>query len=174
MGMAELIFIIIVVVGLWFIFGRASSNKSKTQMWESEAVQSQIDWDAIQDSEVQQDMQANRKIAAIKRYRELTGCGLKEGKDAVEYAMEHGIPKRGKTHHLLSEMSDAGIRDLIAEGKMDEAVRVYQKFAGIDQFSAQEVVEQIQREMRLTDPSDTGSTLDSESDSFDQKLSRGS
>ncbi len=37
-----------------------------------------------------------RKIDAIKRYREATGSGLKEAKDAVEALMaEHGLAKQG-------------------------------------------------------------------------------
>ena len=31
------------------------------------------------------------KVAAIKKYRELTGTGLKEAKDAVEYWLQHGV-----------------------------------------------------------------------------------
>jgi ribosomal protein L7/L12 len=32
----------------------------------------------------------SQKIEAIKAYREETGCGLKEAKDAVEYYMKNG------------------------------------------------------------------------------------
>ena len=48
-------------------------------------------------------------------------------------------------------MSDAGIRDLIAQGKIEEAVNIYRKFAGVDQFTAQEIISKIQQEMRLAD-----------------------
>jgi hypothetical protein len=46
--------------------------------------------------------------------------------------------------------ADAGVRDLIAEGRMQEAVRLYQRFTGTDEFSARDAVEQMRREMRLS------------------------
>lgn len=47
--------------------------------------------------------------------------------------------------------SDAGVRDLIAEGRLSEAVELYQRFTGTDQFTAREAVADMEREMRLTD-----------------------
>ena len=42
--------------------------------------------------EVSRLMKLSQKIAAVKFYREQTGCGLKEAKDSVErIASEHGI-----------------------------------------------------------------------------------
>jgi ribosomal protein L7/L12 len=41
-------------------------------------------------------MKGGKKIEAIKRYREKTGCGLKEAKDAVEaLAARYGIESKG-------------------------------------------------------------------------------
>ena len=48
-------------------------------------------------------------------------------------------------------MDDSGIRDLLRAGQQAEAIRVYQQFTGIDQFTAREAVRQIEREMRLSD-----------------------
>lgn len=45
---------------------------------------------------------------------------------------------------------DAGIRSLLLEGRMDEAVQIYQQFTGVDQFTAQAEVAQLQRETRLS------------------------
>ncbi len=47
------------------------------------------------DAELQALVAAGRKIEAIKRYRELTGVGLKEAKDAVEALMRGAsLPSR--------------------------------------------------------------------------------
>lgn len=43
----------------------------------------------------------------------------------------------------------AGVRDMVARGKVDEAVRVYRQFTGVDQFTAREAVAVIEREQRL-------------------------
>ena len=40
-------------------------------------------------STVDPHIHAERKINAIKEYRTITGCGLKEAKDAVEARIEH-------------------------------------------------------------------------------------
>jgi hypothetical protein len=46
------------------------------------------------------------------------------------------------------DLDDAsGIRDLLEEGREEEAVEVYQKFAGVDEYTARDMVEQIKREM---------------------------
>lgn len=50
----------------------------------------------------------------------------------------------------------AGIRDLLNEGRKDEAIELYAKFAGVDQYTAQDAVEAIEREMRLDDDVDEG------------------
>ncbi len=45
--------------------------------------------------------------------------------------------------------SDAGIRALIAEGQVEDAVDLYRRFTGVDEFAAQSAIEDIQREIRL-------------------------
>lgn len=45
---------------------------------------------------------------------------------------------------------DAGIRDLIAQGKMDAAIDLYQQFTGVDIFTAKDAVEQMAAEHRLS------------------------
>jgi len=46
--------------------------------------------------------------------------------------------------------ADAGVRNLLLEGRLDEAVQVYRRFTGIDEFTARMEVMQLQRELRLT------------------------
>jgi len=46
------------------------------------------------------------------------------------------------------DLEDApGIRDLLEEGRDDEAIDIYQKFAGVDEYTARAMVERIKREM---------------------------
>jgi hypothetical protein len=46
---------------------------------------------------------------------------------------------------------DAGLRDLIGEGRIDEAIEVYRRFTGIDEIAAQNYVHNTAREIRLSD-----------------------
>lgn len=106
-----------------------------------------LDADAAEDWQIRADIGRGNKIEAIKRYRELTGAGLKEAKDAVEYIARNPDMWAEKKKAPRLELDAPGIRDLLEEGREDEAVEVYQKFAGVDEYSARDAVERIKREM---------------------------
>lgn len=116
----------------------------------------EIDWDAINNEAVQKALERGNKIQAIKEYRQLTGLGLKESKDAVEYAERHPderFEKSTKKKKAAADNQDAGIRDLILEGRMSEAVEVYQRFAGVDAYTAKDAVDEIARDLHHNSPS---------------------
>ena len=60
-------------------------------------------------------------------------------------------PPKKKKPNIKQPSQDAGIRELITKGDYDEAVTIYQKFTGVDAFSAKKAVDQIAREIRLSD-----------------------
>ncbi|MER2563809.1 MAG: ribosomal protein L7/L12 [Myxococcaceae bacterium] len=80
---------------------------------------------------------AGEKIEAIKRYRELTGVGLKEAKDAVE-ALE-----RGEAVPVTQTPSapNASVQDLLREGKKLEAIKLYREQSGLGLKEAKDAVE---------------------------------
>lgn len=108
----------------------------------------QIDWSAAGDEQIQENLAEDRKINAIKRYRELTGQGLKEAKDAIEYLMANPDVVIEKKKRASYDKPDAGVRDLIKEGRINEAIEVYQKFAGVDEYTARDAVAEIEYEIR--------------------------
>lgn len=114
-----------------------------------------VDWNVIVDEELQSYL-PHKKINAIKRYRILAGVDLKEAKEAVEYAMAHpdGM-KRAKFSGKVVDTDGAGVRDLIVEGRIDEAIKVYTAFMGVDEYTAHDAIEtmqaEINAEMRLSD-----------------------
>ncbi|MCA0455226.1 MAG: ribosomal protein L7/L12 [Chloroflexi bacterium] len=117
----------------------------------------EIDWDAINSEAVQAALERGNKIQAIKEYRQLTGYGLKESKDAVDYAERHPderFERSAKKKKAAADNSDAGIRDLILDGRIDEAVEVYQRFAGVDAYTARDAVDEIARELHGNLPPD--------------------
>jgi ribosomal protein L7/L12 len=141
---------ILVAVFLFFMIG-AGAAKNSTQGY-SATIAKDVDWDAIADEELQSYL-PNNKINAIKRYRELTGEGLKEAKDAVEYAIAH--PEKRGRGGLNANTGGAGVRDLIVEGRINEAVTVYAAFMGVDEFTAKDAVLELERQLtaenRLSD-----------------------
>ena len=56
----------------------------------------------------------------------------------------------GKRKLLGETSTDTGIRDLLNEGQKDEAIELYARFAGVDLYTAQDAVEKIEREIRLS------------------------
>lgn len=121
---------------------------------------SEMSWYALQDDELQSYL-PNQKISAIKRYRELTGVGLKEAKETIEYIIANPDAK-GKLP-VYSDTGGAGVQDLIAEGRLDEAIDVYAKFMGVDKFTAREAIEAMsddQRHHRLVDDYDEDVIID--------------
>lgn len=144
-----ILFIIMFVIGLvlaanYIAVSRQERNKPPRQP-------APIDWDAINDDLLQAEIAKGNKIGAIKRYRQLTNLGLKEAKDAIDYAMLHPDERGDKKKKAAYDAQDAGIRDLIADGRMNEAIEIYQKFAGVDLYTARDAVEAIANDLHLSD-----------------------
>lgn len=151
MSLALIIIILAVLVASFLLFGMLFGSQTTTRI-----LPEQMDWDALADSDLQASL-PNRKINAIKRYRELTGAGLREAKDTIDYVIANpdALSKRKSGMAGLAAEGGAGLRDLIAEDRLDEAVRVYAQFMGVDQFTAKESVARIRQAMvaegRLSD-----------------------
>jgi ribosomal protein L7/L12 len=87
-------------------------------------------------------MQAGQKIEAIKLFRERTGAGLKESKDAVE-AIQRGqaFPARS----LGDRAFDDELATLLEQGQKIEAIKRYREVTGVGLKQAKDAVEAIQR-----------------------------
>jgi ribosomal protein L7/L12 len=148
------IVIAVIVAALLFIMIVVGASRQTGAAAYSAMSAEGIDWNAIADEELQSYLPDN-KINAIKRYRELTGMGLKEAKDAVEYAIAHPDDAKKGRALMGTDTGGAGVRDLIADGKIDEAIRVYAAFMGVDEFTAKDAIAQLQEELnaenRLSD-----------------------
>jgi len=123
-----------------------------------------LNWDVLLLPEIQ-DALPDRKIEAIKLYRQYTGVGLKEAKDAIDYFSEHrsDVPAKLRRYDLVDEQAE-GIRDLLREGKRAEAQKIYQAFTGVDQFTASEALDALEHaiateveryERRLSQPDES-------------------
>lgn len=114
----------------------------KTPGWTPE----QIDWDAAADDFVQEYLMQGDQINAIKRYRNLTNVGLAEAKYVIDHIVAHPDEMGEKKKAPRPELDDApGVRDLLDEGRDDEAIDLYRRFAGVDEYTARAAVERIKR-----------------------------
>jgi ribosomal protein L7/L12 len=93
----------------------------------------------------------NRKIAAIKAYREETGLGLREAKDAVEAFLATGDTRRSETASPVASPSYATpsppplsqrVKDIAKDysGKI-EAIKAYREETGAGLKDAKDAVE---------------------------------
>jgi hypothetical protein len=65
-------------------------------------------------------------------------------------AMEGRLNPKQKKSKFGNLPSDAGVRDLLIANKIEEAIDLYQRFTGVDKFTAQRAIEDIEREIRLS------------------------
>jgi len=96
-----------------------------------------------------------RKIEAIKRFREQTGVGLKEAKDAVE-AMERGeaveVPPLpvAAPRRITSEMAidDGELRRYLAGGRLIDAIKRYRELTGLGLKESKDAIESLRDSMK--------------------------
>lgn len=106
----------------------------------------------FQDDDVHEALQGGKTLEAIKLLRDKTGLGLKEAKEALDHYLaqtniglrESPMPKK-KAPDLIP--TDQGIRRLVDQGRMDEAIEAYRLFTGVDSFTARDAIEEIQHEL---------------------------
>ena len=91
------------------------------------------------------------KISAVKLYREITGVGLKEAKDAVD-AIQRGesvdIPTPAQVGETASALEDQ-IRRLLVERKKIDAVRIYRETHKCGLKEAKDAVDAIEAKTRV-------------------------
>jgi hypothetical protein len=98
----------------------------------------------------------NDEEAARRRYLKLVGTRRDvHSRDVVQaFLMHRDFVYGHKERHPEESLSDAGIRDMLATGRFDEAVRAYQLFTGVDQFTAQDAVTERWQQLRLSGDTD--------------------
>ena len=104
--------------------------------------------DAAIEDELRSLLAERRKIEAIKLYREHTGAGLAEAKDAVE-SLERGeaLPKRPRSGDSSAEWD---VVSLLEQGRKVQAVKLYRERTGTSLKQAREAVETIASERGLS------------------------
>ena len=103
-----------------------------------------------QEQQIKDTVSAGNKIAAIKLYREITGVGLAEAKDAVE-AMQRGEPLNFQAPVQVGEPEpflENRIKTLLSEQKKIEAIKIYREAYHCGLKEAKDAVDLIQAEMR--------------------------
>jgi len=94
-------------------------------------------------------LEQGRKIDAIRMYREQTGAGLREAKDAVE-ALERGgkLPKSPQAAGSAGVRADlkADVWALVQDGQKIQAIKFYRERTGCGLKQAKDAVEAVAHE----------------------------
>jgi ribosomal protein L7/L12 len=96
--------------------------------------------------DIKAEIAAGNKITAIKLYRDATGAGLAESKEAVEL-IEAGKPPPSGAAATLSADAMQQVSALVAAGKKIEAIKVYRTAAGVDLKGAKDAVDALEAKL---------------------------
>jgi len=103
---------------------------------------------------------ASQILMAIQVYREATGVGLAEAKQAVEEMMQMEAARAPSGRRDFDNpVLESKIRSMLAKGKKIEAVKIYREEYGIGLKEAKDAVDRIEATM----PRDSGSNMPYES-----------
>jgi len=137
---------LVVIIAMMLLAGIviAFMSKNNSRSVPEEA----IDFETLTDERVMEHL-PEHKVQAIKVYRQLTGANLATSKRAVDYAIANPDALEGKKARTAADsLSDAGIRELVDAGRSDEAAELYRQFTGVDEYTAQDYIENLENEMR--------------------------
>lgn len=93
--------------------------------------------------DIKAEIAAGNKITAIKLYRDATGAGLAEAKQAVELIAAGKPPPTGAAPTLSADAMQE-VSALVIAGKTIEAIKVYRKEAGVDLKDAKDAIDALE------------------------------
>lgn len=103
----------------------------------------------LHDDLLRQAIEQGALARAVRRYRWLTGLSEEIASRHVREWIENPDSfNRRKSRHNMPEPG-AGVRDLLAAGDVDGAVKLYAQFTGVDQFTARDAIRTLQHEIQL-------------------------
>jgi len=138
-----LVMIVVMFVVFWTIIRHAPPPEPL-----GEAV---IDWEAAADERVQEFIEQGKIMYAIALYRGLTDVNEKTAREVIEFLAANPDFLKAKKRKGFYDSSNAGLRDLVEAGRIDEAVETYRKFAGVDEYTARDAIAELEREAHLKD-----------------------
>ena len=95
----------------------------------------------VSDADIERELRAGNKIGAIKLYREKTGLGLKEAKDAVEAMTLGPAPAAAAAPSPTPAAADADIERELRAGNLIGAIKLYRETHGTGLKEAKDAVE---------------------------------
>jgi len=127
-----------VVIALYLRSQQVADSIPKTQRLADPAFASSIE------NQVRDLLAQDKKIEAIKTFRQATGTSLKEAMDAVENIGSGSSWQRAK---IISAERHDQITDLLRQNRKVEAIRLYRETTGVGLKEAKDAVEEISKHL---------------------------
>jgi len=132
------------------LFSEQSQDDSKVdnRLLHDPALAYHLDWNAIRDGKFLAYLYV-KKVNAVVRYQTLAGVDYEQAQSAIEHLLAHPellpeIPL--KRRPAIPDAEDKRLHNLIASGDLSEAALLYANLVDVDQFTAQQVIERMERE----------------------------
>ncbi|MCU0499329.1 MAG: hypothetical protein MUF87_18420 [Anaerolineae bacterium] len=141
----EIAFILVIVISA-VVFAISFAFLARTQRTLTRYAQHPEQWDleAARDPAVITAIAVGDYTRAALAYHDLTGVSLNEAKRVIEY-----LQMQPEVLNLVSKPKDgaspldAGIRELVRAGDLEQAITAYQSFTGVDESDARTEIERI-------------------------------
>jgi ribosomal protein L7/L12 len=121
----------------------AVESLSTGEATQTQGLMNEVDADVA--GKVKALMQQGNKIEAIKVYREATGTGLKEAKDAVEALDADSVLPMAQQANVMGEPSEK-VNALLERGNIIEAIKAYREITGAGLKEAKDAIDAIKRQ----------------------------
>ncbi|MCA9129674.1 MAG: hypothetical protein KDB22_21455 [Planctomycetales bacterium] len=96
-------------------------------------------------------LQEGKKIEAVKLYREETGTGLAQAKEAVESIGDGLVPERPARTDASNEL-ERQVLNLVGRGEKIEAIRLYREQTGVSLKESKDAVDALCQQQRIPAP----------------------
>lgn len=155
LGFLGILLIFLFIEGIITQYGTSSSRVDNSVL-NDQTLAYHLDWDAIRDQKLLTYLYV-KKVNAVVRYQNLAGVDYEQACSAIEYLLAHPdllpeIPQ--KRRPPLPEADDERLQKLIAEDDLTGATSLYARLVDVDQFTAQQVVERMQRQQYVENITD--------------------
>jgi hypothetical protein len=93
---------------------------------------------ALYDQTLKYYIEQGEMIRAMESFQAITDSDVETARQAVYY-----MARMAKAKGRLAADAGAGIHDLLADGRVDEAIEAYRIYNGVDLYTAQDAVEKM-------------------------------
>jgi hypothetical protein len=125
-----------IIIATAVMKNRATDKPKGKPLWDDDSIK--IPDIALYDQTLKYYIEQGEMLHAVEAFQAITDSDVETARQAVYY-----MARMAKAKGRLAADAGAGIRDLLADGRIDEAVEAYRIYNGVDLYTAQDAVEKM-------------------------------